>query len=106
MTPEATLWLHSEQTLTIEELGELSGLSAAQLRELVECGVFAPTDPGAARPSYSADRLLIARSVRRLCRDFDLEPGSMTLVATLLERIGDLERELRELRAKLPGGSS
>jgi hypothetical protein len=28
----------------------------------------------------------------------------MMLLATLLERIRNLERELRELRARLPGG--
>ncbi len=104
MTTEAALWLHAEEALTIEELGEVSGLSAAQVRELVECGVLAPTDPGAERPSYSADRLLIARAALRLCRDFDLEPGGVTLVAALLERIGELEKEMRELRARFPGG--
>ncbi len=97
-----TLWLHEHYEFSLEELCELSGLSEAELRELVDYEVLAPTDPNARHWTFSADRLLAARSARRLRKDFELDPHGVALVVTLLDRVRDLEAELRDLRAKLP----
>jgi chaperone modulatory protein CbpM len=96
------LWLQEHYEFSLEELCELSGLSEAELRELVDYGVLAPTDPDARQWTFSADRLLVARSARRLRKDFELDPQGVALVVTLLDRVRDLEAELRDLRAKLP----
>jgi chaperone modulatory protein CbpM len=99
---EQAMWLHEEHELLLEELCELSGLSETELRELVDYGVLAPVDSDARHWSFSADRLVLARSARRLREDFELDPHGVALVLTLLERVHDLEAELRDLRAKLP----
>jgi len=101
---EQAMWLHEQHELLLEELCELSGLSEAELRELVDYGVLAPIDSHAQHWTFSADRLIVARSARRLRQDFDLDPHGVALAVTLLERVHDLEAELRDLRAKLPGG--
>jgi len=102
--PERAMWLHEQHEFLLEELCELSGLSETELRELVDYGVLAPIDSDARRWSFSADTLVVARSARRLRQDFDLDPHAVALVVTMLERVRDLETELRDLRAKLPGG--
>jgi len=99
---EQAMWLHERHELLLEELCELSGLSEAELRELVDHGVLAPIDSDARHWTFSADRLVVARSAFRLRRDFDLDPHEVALVVSLLERVHDLEAELRDLRAKLP----
>ena len=104
MKIEQAMWLHEQHELLLEELCELSGLSEAELRELVDYGVLAPIDSHAQHWTFSADRLIVARSARRLRKDFDLDPHGVALAVTLLERVRDLEAELRDLRAKLPGG--
>ena len=101
--PAEAVWLHERLEFSFEELCELSGLSAAELRDLVDYGVLAPVDPGVQHWTFSADRLPVARSALRLRRDFELDPNGAALVITLLERIRDLEAQLRELRARLPG---
>ena len=106
MKIERAMWLHEQHELLLEELCELSGLSERELRELVDYGVLAPIDPGAQHWTFSADRLIVARSARRLRKDFDLDPHGVALAVTLLERVHDLEAELRDLRAKLPGGGA
>ncbi|TMH41499.1 MAG: hypothetical protein E6H59_09240 [Betaproteobacteria bacterium] len=106
MKIEQAMWLHEQHELLLEELCELSGLSEAELRELVDYGVLAPIDSGARHWTFSADRLIVARSARRLRQDFDLDPHGVALAVTLLERVHDLEAELRDLRAKLPGGGA
>ena len=106
MKIERAMWLHEQHELLLEELCELSGLSEAELRELVDYGVLAPIDSHAQHWTFSADRLIVARSARRLRKDFDLDPHGVALAVTLLERVRDLEAELRDLRAKLPGGGA
>lgn len=106
MKIEQVMWLHEEHELLLEELCELSGLSETELRELVDYGVLAPIDSDAGHWSFTADRLVLARSARRLRRDLDLDPHGVALVVTLLERVRDLETELRDLRARLPGGGA
>jgi chaperone modulatory protein CbpM len=102
MTTEQVVWLHERHTFSSEELREFSGLSEAELRELVDCGVLAPTDPDARPWTFGADRLAVARSARRLRRDFDLDANGIALALALLDRVRDLEAELREVRARLP----
>ena len=102
MKIEQATWLHEHYEFSLAELCELSGLSEAELRELVDYEVLAPIDPDARHWSFSADRLIVARSARRLRRDFDLDPHGVALVVTLLERVRELEEALRDLRAKLP----
>ena len=106
MKIEQAMWLHEQHELLLEELCELSGLSETELRELVDYGVLAPIDSHAQHWTFSADRLIVARSARRLRKDFDLDPHGVALAVTLLERVRDLEAELRDLRAKLPGGGA
>jgi len=100
------MWLHERLELALEEVCELSGLTETELRELVDFGVLAPIDPDAQHWAFGADRLVVARSARRLRRDFDLDPHAVALVVALLERVRDLEEELRDLRARLPGGGA
>ena len=106
MKIEQAMWLHEQYELLLEELCELSGLSETELRELVDHGVLAPIDPEAQHWAFGADRLVVARSARRLRKDFDLDPHAVALVVTMLERVRDLEAELRDLRARLPGGGA
>jgi hypothetical protein len=97
-------WLHERYELSLSELCELSGLSESELRALVECGAIAPTDPAARDWTFSADLLVVARSAYRLRRDFDLDSQALAIAVALLERVRDLEDELRDLRARTPGG--
>lgn len=97
-----SVWLHEHHEISLEELCELSGLSEAELRDLVDCGVLAPADPDAPRWTFSADRLIVARSASRLRKDFELDARGVALAITLLERVRDLQAEVRDLRARLP----
>jgi chaperone modulatory protein CbpM len=102
---EQESWLNERYELSLAQLCELSGLSEAELRGLVDCGAIAPADPLAREWTFSSDRLVVARSAHRLRRDFELDLQGLALAVTLLERVRDLEGQLRELRAWIPGGS-
>lgn len=95
------------EALRIEERGEIgwtqlleiSGLTEADLRELVDDGTLVPIDPTAATWSFATRSVVVARTAGRLCRDFDLEAHSLAVVLRFAARIEELQRQLRALRA-------
>ncbi|RPJ48753.1 MAG: hypothetical protein EHM16_01505 [Betaproteobacteria bacterium] len=95
-------WLTEDHAFSLAELAELSGLSEAELRELVDYGAVTPIDPESSPWVFSGKCLLTVRTACRLRISFDLEPYGVALMVTLLERIQELETQLRELRAQTP----
>lgn len=96
------LWLDEHLELSLTELAELSGLSETELHELVDYGAIVPVDPSVVRPTFLADCVVTARTACRLRTDFELDAPGVALALTLLNRIHDLEAQLRDLSAQLP----
>jgi hypothetical protein len=96
------LWPDEDQRLPLRELCDLSGLSEAELRELVDYGALAPADAATGQWVFSVQSITVARTARRLREEFELEPHGLTMVLAYLDRIHELEQTLRELRAQLP----
>ena len=96
------LWLDENHELSVTELAQLSGLSEAELDELVDFGAIAPIDPSAPQRTFRASRVVAARTARRLRHDFELDTQGLAVALTLIERVHDLEAQMRELRAQLP----
>ena len=91
-----------DRRLPLTELCDLSGLSEAELRELVDYGALAPAEAATEHWVFSMRSITVARTARRLREDFELEPHGVALVLAYLERIHELEDALRDLRAQLP----
>ncbi len=85
----------------LEELARATGLSAGEIVELVEYGVFQPSSGSRVAWRFSARCITLGRRASRLRTDFDLDLAGLALVAGLLERIDDLEAEVGRLRAQL-----
>ncbi len=96
------LWLNQHHELHIVELAELSGLSEAEISELVDCGALAPINADTAQLLFDAQCLVIARTACRLRDDFDLSPQGVALALILLDRVHDLEAQVGNLRARMP----
>ena len=101
-------WLHEHAEISIEELAELSGLSAELLRELVDYGALVPINAQvpinveSAQWSFTADCIVAVRTVSRLREDFDLDANALSVALMLIERIHGLEAQLRELQTQFP----
>jgi hypothetical protein len=85
------------------QLVELSGLSDAELTELVEDGALVPVNPAAPSWTFAAYSIVVARTAGRLYRDFDLDAHGLAVVLRFVARIEELERQLRALRAGAAG---
>ncbi|HWI15536.1 MAG TPA: chaperone modulator CbpM [Burkholderiales bacterium] len=104
MTFEHTeaLLLDERGELTIVELTECSGLTAVEVRELIDLGALVPTGQAGEEPTFPAACIAAVRTAARLRRDFEVDTRGLALALTLLERIEALEAELRSLSARLP----
>lgn len=105
MSPDGVievLWLDQHHLLSLAELEQLSGLSADELRHLVESEMLLPVSGVAPAPQalFSAECLPLARMAARLRSDFDLDANALALALQLLRRIQALESELLALRAQ------
>lgn len=96
------MWLDEHGELTIVELTQCSGLTAAEIGELVELGALVPSGARGAEPMFSSACIAAARTAARLRDDFEVDARGLALALTLLERIQALESELRAASAQLP----
>ena len=94
-------WLDADVKLSAAELAESSGLSEAEVHELVDYGVLVPVDIRAERRMFGGQCVVIVRTACRLRDEFDLDTSAVALAIGLLERIRGLEGELHELRLLL-----
>ncbi len=108
MKPEQTeaVWLDEHCEYSFAEIVRCSGMSEAELRELLEYEVFAPRASRGAEPTFGGDVLGMIQAARRLHEDLELDTQALALALTLIGRIHELEAELRGLRAELPRRSA
>jgi len=90
-----------ERPVALEELLATSGLAPDEVSELVAFGVFELVG-GDGTWVFHGRTITLARRAARLRDDFGLNGPGMALALTYLERIGALERRLRELESQLP----
>jgi chaperone modulatory protein CbpM len=98
------MWLDRHEVVTIADLSAHSGFTEDEVRELVDYGALAPVD--AEQWTFTAECMVILRKASRLKGDFELDTHALALTLTLLERIGALETQLAELRARFPHRSA
>jgi chaperone modulatory protein CbpM len=105
MTARAQVaWLDARETVTVTELARVSGLSPSELQELVEYGALAPVQRTQTTTTlvFSAACVAPLRQAVRLRRDFDLDLFMVGMLLDYLQRIEDLEKQVRSLKAQLP----
>jgi chaperone modulatory protein CbpM len=96
-------WLDARETVTVTELARVSGLTASELQELVEYGALAPVQrTQTATLVFSAACVAPLRHAVRLRRDYDLDLFMVGMLLDYLQRIEDLEKQVRSLKAQLP----
>jgi chaperone modulatory protein CbpM len=100
LPPPEVSWLDSRETVSIAELSRACGMGMDELAELVDYGALAPLgeDPEGSR--FSAACIVQLRTVGKLRVDFDLDVFTVAVLMGYLDRIEELEREVRSLQAR------
>jgi chaperone modulatory protein CbpM len=92
----------SGEPIVLLEFESASGLTRAEIVELVEYGVFAPQGAGPEDWRFPEDALALARDAATLRAAFDLGAPGLALLLAYRERLAELERRIRELEVLLP----
>jgi chaperone modulatory protein CbpM len=92
----------SEELIVFVEFASASGLTRAEIVELVDYGVFEPQGAAEDEWSFPASSLPLARAAARLRADFELSAAGLAVVLAYRERLEDLARRVRELECRLP----
>ncbi|HZR01646.1 MAG TPA: chaperone modulator CbpM [Burkholderiales bacterium] len=103
MTYDIAALLSEHFEVELDDLAHATGLSVAEIVDLVEYGVFEPAGAVPVEWRFSARCITLGRRASRLRSDFELDTPGLALVAALLERIDELEAEAARLRAQLLG---
>jgi chaperone modulatory protein CbpM len=80
-------------------------MSAAELDELIEYGAITPLQGSQAERAFSAEWVVPLRAAGRLRLAFDLDLFAVAILIGYMNRIEELEREVKSLRAHLPAQS-
>ncbi|TQI80994.1 chaperone modulatory protein CbpM [Serratia fonticola] len=88
-------------TLTITEFCLHTGVTEAELMEVVGLGVIQPRDPNADNWLFDDGALAVFNRAQRLQRELALDWPGIAVALTLLEEIDQLRKENSQLRHRL-----
>ncbi|HKK32635.1 MAG TPA: chaperone modulator CbpM [Desulfomicrobiaceae bacterium] len=91
------------EKITIEQFVESTGASSVVVLELVEMGWLDPERTGRKELLFRDRDVDRVRKFLRLCADFELTPVGGSIIVDLLERVEQLERELKRARKEFSG---
>lgn len=105
MAPEAAewTWLDAHRRINQRELAHMCDLTSVELDELVDYGALVPLvgEPGSDR-QFSGNCVGPLREAARLRAHYDLDLFTVSLLLGYLQRILQLEQQLRAAHAHLP----
>jgi chaperone modulatory protein CbpM len=100
--PDAS-WLDPLRRIEQAELAQMCSLTVAEVDELVEYGALLPAAAeGDTVRQFSAACVAPLREAARLRSVYDLDLFTVSLLLGYLQRIAQLEHQLRSLQAHLP----
>jgi len=96
------LSLDTSASISLAELADCCGLTAAELDELVDYNALTPLDGVAPERVFSAHWVVPLRTVAKLRVDFDLDLFTVAMMLGQLDRIAQLEQQVQSLQSQLP----
>lgn len=97
-----SLWLDGRHTVDVPELSRICGLSTDELLELMDYGALVPLNAQQRQPVFSTSCIMPLREAAGIRSDFDLDLFTVTILLGYINRISELEKQLRALHAQLP----
>ncbi|MBC5783482.1 hypothetical protein H8N03_11050 [Ramlibacter sp. USB13] len=95
-------WLDPLRRIDQAELAHMCSMSVTELDELVEYGALVPVVAEPRNRQFSASCVPPLREASRLRAHYDLDLFTISLLLGYLQRIAQLEQQLRSLNAHIP----
>lgn len=87
-------------SVSFSELSIACSMSVAELQELVDYGALQPVDAAQPEPVFALSYLEPLRTACKLRLDYDLDLFVVVIVMDYLNRIAQLESQLRSMQAQ------
>lgn len=91
--------------LDLVTFSRMAGIHPEMAHRLVALGLLEPVRDSAGEAWFGRDQLLAVARIRRLRAGLGLNYSSLALVVDLLDRVADLERQLRMTSTRRTGGN-
>lgn len=91
--------------LDLPTFSRVAGIHPQMARRLIALGLLEPVRDSAGELWFGRDQVLAVARIRRLRVGLGLNYSSLGLVADLLDRVADLERQLRMTSPRRTGGT-
>jgi len=95
-------WLDPHRRIAQADLVTMCSLTMSELDELVDYGALVPLAGEAGSRQFSAACVPPLREASRLRTHYDLDLFTVSLLLGYLQRVAQLEQQLRALHAHLP----
>ncbi|MFP4072333.1 MAG: chaperone modulator CbpM [Desulfovibrionales bacterium] len=83
------------------QMVDMTGIHPMRLGELIEIGWIEPFKSPVEEYLFSESDVYRIKKLVRICRDFEVSTLAATIIVDLLERIEDLQQEVKHLRGLL-----
>jgi DNA-binding transcriptional MerR regulator len=91
--------------LELATFSRVAGMHPEMVQRLVALGLLEPARDSAGELWFGREQLRAAARIRRLRAGLGLNYSSLGLVAELLDRVAELERQLRMTSSRRTGGT-
>ncbi|BFU45737.1 chaperone modulator CbpM [Krasilnikovia sp. MM14-A1004] len=91
--------------LDLATFSRVAGIHPEMARRLAALGLLEPVRDSAGELWFARDQLLAVARIRRLRMSLGLNYSSLGLVVDLLDRVAELERQLRVTSSRRIGGT-
>ena len=94
------VWLHESHPVSLEELAGLSGISAFELKQLLESGALIPSTKAPVEAQFDSSHIAVLRKLNRLTEDFELDFNAMCISLALLQKVYWLEMRVKAMSTR------
>ena len=85
--------------VSFDEFIQLTASSEEVVNELLDLGWISPARSGSDNLLFNSAHIYKVRKLLRICKDFDIPTSAGTIIVDLLQRVDELEEQVKELNA-------
>ena len=85
--------------ISLSEFIQITACNEETINDLLDLGWLAPSRSGSDELLFNSTQVYKVRKLLRICKDFDIPTTAGTIIVDLLQRVDELEEQVKELTA-------
>ena len=83
--------------VSLSEFIQITAADEENINELIDLGWLTPARSGSHELLFNSTHVYKVRKLLRICKDFDIPATAGTIIVDLLQRVDELEEQVKEL---------